>query len=35
MVRVGGGYMNVEDFLKKFQNFEANKIARRDVIKRF
>lgn len=35
LVRVGGGYMALEDFIRQFSEQEAQKISRRDVVKRF
>lgn len=34
-VRVGGGYMYIDDFIAKYTNFETDKIERKDVMERF
>lgn len=31
-VRVGGGYMSIDDFLELYTDIEVDKIERRDVI---
>jgi len=35
LVRVGGGYVDVEDFIKNFTESEFEKIERKNVISRF
>ena len=35
LVRVGGGHMALEDFIRQFSAQEAQKIERRNVVKRF
>lgn len=35
LVRVGGGYMGIEEFIHSYTNEEVNKIERRDVLSRF
>lgn len=34
-VRVGGGYMHIDDFIEQYSPQEADKIERRDVVSRF
>ena len=34
-VRVGGGYMGIDEFIEKYTESEVDKIQRRDVIDRF
>lgn len=34
-VRVGGGYMHIDEFLETYTDQEVQKIERRDVISRF
>ena len=34
-VRVGGGFMHIDDFIKQYTNFETDKIDRKDVLQRF
>ena len=35
MVRIGGGYMSIDDFIQQFTQSEVNKIERSSVIDRF
>ena len=35
MVRVGGGFMGIEQFIKKYTPSEIDKIDRKDVLARF
>ena len=35
LVRVGGGYMNIEDFIWQYTPEETEKIARHDVSSKF
>ena len=35
LVRVGGGYMHINDFIEQYSATELEKIERRDVISRF
>ena len=35
MVRVGGGYLGIDDFIGKFTQSEVDKIQRNDVLERF
>jgi len=35
LVRVGGGFIAIEDFVRQFTESELEKIERRDVINRF
>ena len=35
MVRVGGGYMHIDDFLEQYTPLEVEKIRRKDVISNF
>ena len=35
LVRVGGGYMHIEEFITQYTNSEIDKIDRKDVISRF
>ena len=34
-VRVGGGYIHIEDFINKYTNGEVEKIDRKDVVNKF
>ena len=34
-VRVGGGYMYIEDFIDQYTQGEVEKVERRDVVNRF
>lgn len=34
-VRVGGGYMHIDDFIEAYTPLEVEKIERRDVVSRF
>jgi hypothetical protein len=34
-VRVGGGYMLIQDFIDQYTNQEIDRIQRKDVISRF
>ena len=34
-VRVGGGFMGIEEFIHSYSQFEADKIVRHDVVNRF
>jgi hypothetical protein len=35
LIRVGGGFMNIEDFIQKYSQQELEKIERRDALSRF
>lgn len=35
LVRVGGGYIAIEEFINQYTDEEVEKIARRDVLHRF
>lgn len=35
MVRVGGGFMHIDDFIQQYTQQEVEKIERKDVINRF
>jgi len=35
LVRVGGGFMGIEEFIHQYTNEESDKITRRDVLTRF
>ena len=35
MVRVGGGFMHIEDFINQYTSAEVERIERKDVISRF
>ena len=35
LVRVGGGFMHIDEFVQQYTQTEADKIERRDVIARF
>lgn len=34
-VRVGGGYMNIEEFIRTYTTEETDKITRKDVLSKF
>ena len=34
-VRVGGGYLHIDDFIEQYTEQEVEKIERRDVVSRF
>ena len=35
LVRVGGGYIHIEDFINKYTTNEVDKIDRKDVVNKF
>jgi len=35
MVRVGGGYMSIDDFIHQYTTSEVEKVDRKDVVTRF
>jgi len=35
LIRVGGGYMNIDEFLNQYTPLELEKFERRDPLKRF
>ena len=35
LIRVGGGYLSIDEFLDQFQPIELEKIERKDPLKRF
>ena len=35
LIRVGGGYMGIDQFIQKYTQSEVDKIERRDAISRF
>lgn len=35
LVRVGGGFMHIEEFIEQYTPSEVDKIQRRDVLSRF
>ena len=35
MVRVGGGFMHIDEFIAQYTESECEKVARRDVLARF
>ena len=35
LVRVGGGYMHIDEFIKQYTPSEVDKIERKDVLNRF
>jgi len=35
LIRVGGGYMSIDEFLDQFTPVELEKLERRDPLKRF
>ena len=35
LVRVGGGFMGIEEFIQQYTHEESEKIVRRDVLNRF
>lgn len=35
LVRVGGGYMHIDEFIQNYTTSEVEKIERRDVLERF
>jgi len=35
LVRVGGGFMHIDEFIKSYTQTEVDKVERRDVLARF
>jgi hypothetical protein len=35
LVRIGGGYMSIDEFINQYTNYEVEKIQRKDVVQRF
>ena len=35
LVRVGGGYMHIDEFIKQYTQQEVEKVERKDVLSRF
>jgi len=35
LIRVGGGFINIDDFVKQFTDSELEKVERKDVLTRF
>ena len=35
LVRVGGGFLHIDDFLEQYTQLEVDKIQRKDVLARF